>query len=169
MLWIGCIGLLALVLAACGSSGATRGTANAATSTAKTSATPAPGTRDITVSAGATVARLNVELAATEPERERGLMQRAALADSAGMLFLFPADTTIGFWMKDTLIALDIAYLDADGKVLGIVHGKPLDETELPPPGPYRYTLEVAGGWFGRKGLGLGAVVAIPKDLPKAQ
>lgn len=163
VVWAGCIGLLALVMAACGG-GASSGAASATTST-----TPAPGTRDVTVSAGATVARLNVELAATEPQRERGLMQRPTLADSAGMLFLFPADTTIGFWMKDTLIALDIAYLDAGGKVLGIVHGKPLDETELPPPGPYRYTLEVAGGWFERKGLGVGAVVSIPKDLPKAQ
>jgi uncharacterized membrane protein (UPF0127 family) len=133
------------------------------------SPTAAAGTRDVTVTAGTTVARLNVEIAATEAERERGLMERTALADSAGMLFLFASDTTIGFWMKDTLSALDIAYLDASGKVVGIVHGKPLDETVLPPPGPYRYTLEVAGGWFERHGLGVGAVVSIPSDLPKAE
>jgi uncharacterized membrane protein (UPF0127 family) len=64
--------------------------------------------------------------------------------------------------MRNTYIPLDIAYLAADGTVLEIVHGVPLDETILTPQQPYRYVLEVNGGWFERHGLGVGAKVSIP-------
>ena len=105
----------------------------------------------------------------TETQREHGLMARQSLADDAGMLFIFPGETMGGFWMKNTLIALDIAYLDGGGRVLEIKHGKPLDETVLSPKQPYRYTLEVAGGWFERHQMGPGAMLSLPADLPKAE
>ena len=161
-----------LLLAGCSSTSTTASptrAAAAASSAASSTSTSGLQTRDVTVSSGTTTARLRVELAATEAERERGLMERTALDDSSGMLFLFANDSTTPFWMKDTLIPLDIAFIDAAGKVIGIVHGKPLDETVLPPPGPYRYALEVADGWFARKGLGAGATVTLPPNLPPAK
>lgn len=130
---------------------------------------PAAVTPQITISSGSTTIPLTVELAYTEAQREKGLMGHTQLDDSSGMLFIFPTDSTIGFWMKGTLIPLDIAYLSANGVVLEIRHGQPLDETILTPQQPYRYTLEVAGGWFSRHDLGTGAIVSLPAALPKAE
>jgi uncharacterized membrane protein (UPF0127 family) len=121
------------------------------------------------VTGGGRTVALTVELAYTEAQRERGLMAVPQLGDDTGMLFLFGENTNIGFWMKDTLIPLDIAYLDSGGRVLEIKHGQPLDQTVLTPSQPYRYTLEVAGGWFERQSLAVGAVVSIPTNLPAAQ
>lgn len=112
--------------------------------------------------------QLNVEIAANETDREEGLMYRQTLSDSDGMLFLFPAPTTLGFWMKNTYVPLDIAFLDDLGRVMQIVQGKPLDETVLVPSSAYTSVLEVAGGWFERHNLGVGATVHIPAGLPKA-
>lgn len=111
---------------------------------------------------------LTVEIANTESRREQGLMYRQSLDDAHGMLFLFPGDTTNGFWMQNTYIPLDIAYISADGKVVDIVHGKPLDQTILYSSQPYRYALEVAGGWFQRHGYDVGSTVTIPSGLPAA-
>ena len=123
----------------------------------------------VTVSAGGVSAKVTVELAATERQREQGLMLRQSMAEDAGMLFLFPTDTTVGFWMRNTYLPLDIAYIDSSGRVLEIRRAQPLDETPLAPKGPYRYTLEVNQGWFERHGFGPGANVALPAGLPIAQ
>lgn len=130
---------------------------------------PGPDMRAITVEGNGHTERLTVELATTARQREQGLMGRQSLADDAGMLFVFPGPAGGGFWMKGTYIPLDIAYLDSGGQVLEIRHGKPLDESILTPAQPYLYTLEVAGGWFERKGMDIGAIVSIPEDLPRAE
>lgn len=132
------------------------------------SATLTP-TRTVTVEGDGHSERLQVELATTEKEREQGLMFRQSLDEDRGMLFLFPSDVTVGFWMKNTYVPLTIAYLAADGTVLDLRDGKPLDEAVLTPSRPYRMVLEVNQGWFARHGLGPGAVVRVPEDLPKAQ
>ena len=124
--------------------------------------------RTVTVQGGATSTTLTVELATTEREREQGLMFRQSLPDSEGMLFLFPSDSTTGFWMANTYVPLTIAYLGADGTVLELRDGKALDQTILTPRAPYRDVLEVAQGWFDRHGLGVGAKVVLPSDLPAA-
>jgi hypothetical protein len=124
--------------------------------------------RLLTVSGGGRSATVKVELAVTGPERSKGLMNRASMPEDHGMLFVFTRDVSVGFWMEQTLIPLDIAYLAHDGTVQEIKHGKPLDRTILSPAKPYRYTLEVNGGWFERQGLGVGSVVSIPPDLPVA-
>jgi uncharacterized membrane protein (UPF0127 family) len=113
---------------------------------------------------------LTVEIAATQEERQRGLMFRRELPDDAGMLFLFPEDTRTSFWMKDTFIPLTIAFLAADGRILAVVDGQPLDETPLDPGVTYRYALEVNQGWFARRGLEpLSARVELPSALPPAR
>ncbi|MGH2632619.1 MAG: DUF192 domain-containing protein, partial [Tepidiformaceae bacterium] len=139
--------------------------------TSATAIPTAPGlpTATLTVEEDPPGVKLNVQIAANESDREVGLMYRQSLSDDDGMLFLFPAPTTLGFWMKDTYIPLDIAFLDDLGRVMQIVHGKPLDTTTLAPSAAYSSVLEVAGGWFERKGLGVGATVHMPAGLPKAR
>ena len=121
-------------------------------------------TREITVEGDGKSVKLIVELATTNASRTVGLMNRPVMPEDAGMLFFFRQDLSGGFWMANTLIPLDIAYLDANGKVLEIRAGKPLDQTPLTPAQPYRNTLEVNGGWFQRNGLGPGAIVKLPAD-----
>jgi len=119
----------------------------------------------VTSAGGESSVTLTVEIANRSDQRQRGLMFRESMDELAGMLFVFPGDRYGGFWMRNTLIPLDIAYLGADGTVLEIVHGIPLSLDILTPTQPYRYTLEVNGGWFERQGLGVGDVVAIPAGV----
>ncbi|MBV9454077.1 MAG: DUF192 domain-containing protein, partial [Rubrobacter sp.] len=70
----------------------------------------------ITNSAGEQV-EVPVEIAATDAERERGLMGRTTLPEDSGMLFVFDQDQQLSFWMKDTLIPLSIAYIDGGGRI----------------------------------------------------
>lgn len=133
--------------------------------------TPAPvedGTFAVVVSQGGVSATVRVEVAATLDERQRGLMFRQELAEDAGMLFLFAREVRTGFWMRNTYVPLDIAYIGADGRVIEIKQGKPLDETPLTPGKKYLYVLEVNAGWFERHGMGPGAAVALPSGLPPA-
>lgn len=83
-------------------------------------------------------------------------MFRQTLADGDGMLFIFPADTTSGFWMENTLVALSIAWIDADGVIVGLDDMQPLDRTVHNPPRAYRFALEVPQGFFGRAGVQVG-------------
>lgn len=119
----------------------------------------------VTSADGESSVMLTVEIANRSDQRQRGLMFRESMDELAGMLFVFPGDRSGGFWMRNTLIPLDIAYLGADGTVLEIVRGVPLSLDILTPAQPYRYTLEVNGGWFERQGLGVGDIVAIPAGV----
>jgi uncharacterized membrane protein (UPF0127 family) len=108
---------------------------------------------------------LTVELARTAGERSRGLMFREELAEDGGMLFVYVEDTEAGFWMKDTLIPLSIAFIAADGTILDVQDMEPLSENTHRPPEPYRYGLEVNQGWFRKHGLGRGDRVEIPDSV----
>lgn len=126
-------------------------------------------TRSITVENGDRSEQLTVELAVTPGERSKGLMYRQSLPENRGMLFLFPGESRGGFYMKNTYVPLDIAYIGADGRVQEIVQGKPLDETVLTPQEPYQMVLEVNQGWFERHGMGVGSLVRVPNDLPEGR
>ena len=102
-----------------------------------------------------------VELATTSGERAVGLSNRDYLAPDDGMLFIFPSMSTSPFWMKDTYVPLDIAYLAADGTIQEIHLGEPLSTDLIHPSQPYRYTLEMNGGWFAANGFGPGDRVVL--------
>lgn len=88
-----------------------------------------------------------VEVARTPRQREYGLMCRKTLAADRGMLFLFDRPDIQAFWMRNTLIPLDIIYIGANGRVVSFVRSaRPLDETPLPSFGPAIATLELASG-----------------------
>jgi len=93
---------------------------------------------------------VHVELAADAELRAQGLMWRDHLPPDRGMLFLFNEDEEHGFWMKNTLIPLDMVWIDKDRRVVAVkYHVPPCKVTNCPsyPPGvPSRYVLEVAGG-----------------------
>jgi uncharacterized protein len=97
---------------------------------------------------------------ADEPERrQRGLMHVPELPDGTGMLFVFEEDSAGGFWMKNTLVPLDIAYIDADGEVVDILAMDPCEADPCPsytPGSPYRAALEVPQGWFAAEGVRVG-------------
>jgi uncharacterized membrane protein (UPF0127 family) len=119
----------------------------------------------VVIEQGQARATVSVELAVTPQQRAQGLMYRRALDPDAGMLFIFPTDSRSGFWMRNTYIPLDIAYIDARFTVIDIRQGTPLDETVLTPDASYRYVLEVNQGWFAAHGLGVGARVTIPAEI----
>ena len=98
-----------------------------------------------------------VELARTDAERARGLMHRTALAPDAGMLFLFDESAEHAFWMKNTLIPLDMIFIAEDGRIAGIVaRAVPGDLSPRSAGGPSRYVLEVNGGWAEAHGVAPG-------------
>jgi len=105
---------------------------------------------------------LNVELALDDASRERGLMFRKELADDKGMLFVFPKASPHTFWMKNTLIPLDMIFAADDGRVMGCVaRAEPMTLTGRTVDGPSKYVLEVAGGWCADHGIGAGAKLVL--------
>jgi uncharacterized membrane protein (UPF0127 family) len=103
---------------------------------------------------------VKVELARTEPERQRGLMFRQSLAPGRGMLFIFEQPQKLSFWMKNTYIPLDMIFIDAQKRVLYIEeNAEPLTFTPRGPSEDSQYVLEVPGGWARAHGVQPGVEV----------
>lgn len=124
--------------------------------------------RPLVIHTGEASHRLTVEVARTPAQRSRGLMERDSLAEDAGMLFLYPRRQPpgSGFWMFRTRIPLDIAFLDASGRIAAIHAMQPCGSAN---PGdcpstqagvPFRAALEVNAGYFAARGIGVGDCVA---------
>ncbi|MCX7026061.1 MAG: DUF192 domain-containing protein [Spirochaetes bacterium] len=107
--------------------------------------------------------QVQVEVARTEIERNRGLMFRKDLKAGKGMLFDFAADQRVSFWMKNTSIPLSVAYLGSDGSILQILDLRPFSEEPRPSERSVRYALEVPQSWFTQVGLKEGDKFDIPK------
>jgi len=98
-----------------------------------------------------------VELAVSQDELSRGLMNRQALAEHSGMLFDFGYERPIAMWMKNTLIPLDMLFIASDGRILGIAQRTvPMSLETIPSPGPVRAVLEVPGGTAERDHIAIG-------------
>jgi uncharacterized membrane protein (UPF0127 family) len=118
--------------------------------------TPSGPLATIHTAAGATV-QVALEVAATPEQQQRGLMYRTSLADGHGMVFVFPDDTDHSFWMKNTLIPLDMLFVAGDGKIAGIhVDATPLSERPIGVGKPSRWVIEVPGGFAERRGIAPG-------------
>ena len=101
---------------------------------------------------------VEVEGAATDPMRERGMMWRKGLAEGKGMLFVFPTEEEHSFWMRNTLIPLDMIFIDAKGVIVGIVeNASPGSLVSRSVGVPSKYVLEVPGGWSQKIGLRAGS------------
>lgn len=111
---------------------------------------------------------LLVELASTPEQRGRGLMARSQLLENTGMLFVFPSDQNLSFWMRDTPLPLSIAFIDTNQVILNLEDMQPFDDQTFHlSNGPARYALEVNQGWFAQHGINAGDRVTfrLPDNL----
>jgi uncharacterized protein len=118
----------------------------------------------ITLSSGDERIAMPVWVADDDLLRQRGLMDRTSLRPDAGMLFVFEVPTDSGFWMKNTLIPLSIAFIDDDGQVLETLDMEPCeaDPCRVYTPGvTYRYALEANRGFFDDHGVTAGWTIDI--------
>jgi uncharacterized membrane protein (UPF0127 family) len=108
-----------------------------------------------------------LEVARTEPERSRGLMFRTSMAEQAGMIFLFERPGVYPFWMKNTLIPLDMFWTDTTGKVVWIAESVPPCQAdpcpEYPPKAVASYVIETNAGFAKRHAVKIGDVVTLRK------
>jgi uncharacterized membrane protein (UPF0127 family) len=108
---------------------------------------------------------LETYVARTEEQRALGLMHRNELGPNEGMLFVCDEVAVQSFWMKDTPVALSIAFLDDDGGILHIDHMEPHSLDSHSSEYPVRYVLEVPQGWFDEHGIAEGDRVVGPVFL----
>ncbi len=109
----------------------------------------------------------SVEIAATPETRERGLMYRRFMPQDRGMLFEFDRDDPVAFWMRNTLIPLDMVFIARNGRVTRVVdRAEPLSETPIPSGGPCAAVLELNGGVAAAIGLRAGDAVRHPFFKP---
>ena len=103
---------------------------------------------------------LMVEIADTDEERARGLMYRTTLGDKEGMLFDFKTPQPVSFWMKNTLIPLDLIFIGADGHIVSIArNARPKSTRHIPSGGSVLAVLEIGGGRARQLGIERGDVV----------
>lgn len=121
----------------------------------------------IDVRDGDTTVRFSVEIADTPQERGIGLMNRDSMARFSGMLFVYEAPQTVAFWMRNTLIPLDMLFIDPRGVVTRIhENARPLDESSIPGGDGILYVLEINGGLSAALGLREGAEIRHPAVDP---
>jgi uncharacterized membrane protein (UPF0127 family) len=125
----------------------------------------ADGQRTVTLRArsGAS-ATLKVEVADTEAERGHGLSGRTHLDADAGMLFVLDGRKA-GFWMKDTLIPLSVAFIAACGEIVHIADMQPQSLEIHNTFSDYIFGLETNLGWYARRGIGVGDRLELPEEL----
>ena len=107
--------------------------------------------------------RFHVEVVDTAEERAEGLMHRESLPRFSGMLFVYDRPQPVAFWMKNTLIPLDMLFFDAAGRLTRIAsQARPLDETPVVGGDAVQYVLEINGGLATELGIDLGAELRHP-------
>ena len=107
---------------------------------------------------------LKVEVVASDADRARGLMNRKSLGRNEGMLFVFDEPAYHSMWMKNTLIPLSVAFVDARGTILNILDMEPETLDPHVSAGPSIYAIEVNKGWFADKKVKAGdKVTGLPK------
>ena len=98
-----------------------------------------------------------LRIAATDLEKARGLMGVTKLNDAEGMAFMYDAETRMSFWMKDTPLDLDIAFVSAEGVILEVKTMRAGDTaTTTSTSDKVRFTVEMASGWYARSGVKVG-------------
>ena len=103
------------------------------------------------------------EVADSPQEHSRGLMFRDELAPLAGMLFVYEKPQAVAFWMRNTLIPLDMLFADAAGKIVRIhENAVPLDETPIPGGDNIQFVFEISGGMSATLGIATGSELRHP-------
>jgi len=110
------------------------------------------------------VLEVSTEIADSPEERMLGLMHRETLDQNSGMIFIFDDENFRNFWMKNTLIPLDIIYIDSNGVIVDIVNAVPCEADPCPvypSSAPAKYVLEVNAGYTSERGVSVGDKVTI--------
>lgn len=112
--------------------------------------------------------KIEVELARSPAQRQRGLMYRTHMDENAGMLFDFPGKPRVqSFWMRNTCLPLDMLFITEDGFIAGILENVPtMNDASRSIPCPVRYVLEVNAGWTRKHGVKAGQFVELPSPGP---
>lgn len=134
---------------------------------ASCSSTLAPGCRSapegparVVLPAATGEVAVRVEVVRRPEERERGLMYRRHLDEDAGMLFVYPAEGHLRFWMKNTYLPLDMIFIGDNRRIVGVVRrAAPLTEEGREVDAPARFVLEVNGGFCDRHRIQIGGEV----------
>lgn len=100
---------------------------------------------------------IDTQVARTNEQRQIGLMHRATMAQTEGMLFVFDEPATQCFWMKNTLLPLTAAFVADDGLIVNLADMKPQTTDSHCSTQPVRFVLEMNQGWFAKKGLKAGS------------
>ncbi|MEO9262888.1 MAG: DUF192 domain-containing protein [Candidatus Baltobacteraceae bacterium] len=136
----------------------------AALVTISSPATPAPQFL-AKISVQAPRAKLTLQVARTEEQRERGLMSVTKLVPRTGMVFVFDTDGPVEFWMKDTLVPLDMVFVSADGTVRSVASRVPIVPLDTPDDkiprrkGNAKFVIELAAGEAAKDGISPGATL----------
>ena len=110
---------------------------------------------------------VSVEVADSPHERSIGLMYRKELLANSGMLFIFPEEEEHSFWMKNTLISLDILFIDKKNTIVFIAEKTtPFSESLITSIIPSSYVLEVNAGYVQEHGIKIGQKIDMPLDIP---
>ncbi|MEO8209610.1 MAG: DUF192 domain-containing protein [bacterium] len=103
---------------------------------------------------GSIIKKIDIEIADNDDKRSQGLMYRRSMDEGRGMLFLFDKESPQGFWMKNTVIPLDIIYVNAKKEIVKIhKNTTPFSEKDLPSEKPTLYVVEVIGGYTDKYGV----------------
>lgn len=112
---------------------------------------------------------VQAEVAHTFETRARGLMFRKSMGANQGMLFVFQENATHCMWMRNTLIPLAVAFIDANGTILNVEEMQPQTENSHCAVRPAKYALEMNAGWFTQKGVRPGTQLGGIDKAPPAQ
>lgn len=107
----------------------------------------------LTIRSANGIHRFTVQIAATLEQQEHGLMFVRSLGGDQGMIFPYDPPQDVSFWMKNTLIPLDMLFIRADGTIARITTARPLDESPVPAGEPIAAVLEIRGGRAGELGI----------------
>lgn len=107
------------------------------------------------------ISRINIEVADNEAEKEQGLMYRDSMAEDNGMLFLMGIEEMQAFWMKNTIISLDILFVDSERRIVSIHENcTPYSLDHIPSGKPALYIVEVNAGYTGKYGIQVGDLIS---------
>lgn len=106
--------------------------------------------------------RIDAQVASTPTQRQIGLMHRTSMPGHEGMLFVFEQPATQCFWMRNTLIPLTAAFVADDGRIVNLADMQPLSEQSHCSTEPVRFVLEMNQGWFAKRNIRAGSVLAGP-------
>ncbi len=123
------------------------------------------GELEFTKADGKMISIIDIEIADNDQQRMTGLMYRTSMRENQGMLFIFPYETEQSFWMKNTVLALDMIFVNANNEIVKIHHNTtPFSEESYASGKPAQYVIEVNAGYSNKMGIKEGDKIIFNKE-----